>query len=148
MAGNGMKRRDFLKAAATTPVLGAFGVALYSKESHDKAAREEILQLGKKVSGTNPNILKRNYKRSAPASGTINIGIVGCGGRGKSLMRSCGFHPPEDPQPRGLEGQESLNLKLTAFFDLSSPISTGLSRLPAAQPRCTGHTRNCSIKAI
>jgi len=33
-----MKRRDFLKAAATTPVLGAFGVALYSKESYDKAA--------------------------------------------------------------------------------------------------------------
>ena len=49
MADNGMKRRDFLKAAATTPVLGAFGAALYSKESRDKAAREEILQLGKEI---------------------------------------------------------------------------------------------------
>lgn len=121
MADNGMKRRDFLKAAATTPVLGAFGVALYSKESHDKAAREEILQIGKEVSGTNPNILKRNYKRIGSANDTINIGIVGCGGRGKSLMRSCGFYPPEDGEPRGLEGTEPLNLKLTAVCDLFQP---------------------------
>ncbi len=121
MAGNGMKRRDFLKAAATTPMLGAFGAALYSKESHDKAAREEILQIGKEVSGTNPNILKRNYKRIGSADDTINIGIVGCGGRGKSLMRSCGFYPPEEGEPRGLEGTEPLNLKLTAICDLFQP---------------------------
>ncbi|MFC2075710.1 Gfo/Idh/MocA family protein [candidate division KSB1 bacterium] len=116
-----LKRRDFLKAAATTPVLGAFGVSLYGKASRDKVAREEILKLGEGVGGNNPNILKRNYKRTASASGSLNIGIVGCGGRGKSLLRNAGFYPTSEGTPGGLEGQESLNLKLTAVCDLFQP---------------------------
>ncbi|OGG01119.1 MAG: hypothetical protein A3F83_13390 [Candidatus Glassbacteria bacterium RIFCSPLOWO2_12_FULL_58_11] len=118
---SGVGRRDFLKAAATTPVLGAFGLSLYKKEALDRASREEVLQLGNRPSGTNPNITKRNYKRAASANDTINIGIIGCGGRGKSLMRSAGFWPPDEEAPRGHEGQEKLNLKLTAVCDLFQP---------------------------
>ncbi|MFH1067984.1 MAG: Gfo/Idh/MocA family oxidoreductase [Candidatus Glassbacteria bacterium] len=118
---NGVNRRDFLKAAATTPVLGAFGLSIYEKSRRDKSGREEILQIGRKSSNSNPNILKRNYKRSSSANDTLNIGIVGCGGRGKSLLRAAGFHPPSEQDDRGLEGQEKLNLRLTAVCDLFTP---------------------------
>ena len=41
----GIGRRQFLKAAATTPVVGAFALSVYEKEKLDKVSREEILQL-------------------------------------------------------------------------------------------------------
>ncbi len=119
---SGLGRRDFLKAAATTPVLGAFGYSVYAKREHDKVARNEILSLGKET-GTvkNPNVLKRNYVRQAPADKPLRIGFIGIGGRGKSHMQACGFFPEDEQKDRGLEGQEDLNLECTAICDLYQP---------------------------
>ncbi|MEA2063667.1 MAG: Gfo/Idh/MocA family oxidoreductase [Gemmatimonadota bacterium] len=117
----GLGRRDFLKAAATVPVAGAFGYSVHKKGKYDKAAREEILGMGKEVSGTNPNILKRSYKRTASANDKIKIGFIGIGGRGKAHMRSCGFWPEDEQTPRGMEGTENLNLECTAICDLFQP---------------------------
>ncbi|MFC1545036.1 Gfo/Idh/MocA family oxidoreductase [Gemmatimonadota bacterium] len=115
---SGVNRRDFLKAAATTPVLGAFGLTLHEKNKRDTLAREEILSIGKDRSGTNPNVLKRNYKRQAGANDTLNIGIVGCGGRGKHLLQAAGFRPEG---VEALPGTEDLNVRLTAVCDLFTP---------------------------
>ena len=51
----------------------------------------------------------------------MKVAIVGCGGRGKSLMRAAGFHPPNEEGAGGLEGQEDLNLRLVAVCDLFTP---------------------------
>ena len=114
-------RRDFLKATATTPVVGAFAYSVYTKRRHDKIAREEILGLGKETSGTNPNIKKRNYLRQASANDKIKIGFIGIGGRGNSHMINCGFWPEDEETPRGLEETEDLNLECTAICDLYEP---------------------------
>ncbi|HUU29190.1 MAG TPA: Gfo/Idh/MocA family oxidoreductase [archaeon] len=117
----GLGRREFLKAAATTPVLGAFAYSVAKKGTEIESSREEILSLGKKVTGSNPNIVKRNYKRKASASDKLKIGFIGIGGRGKFHMRSCGFYPEDEETPRGLEGQEDLNIECTAICDLFQP---------------------------
>jgi predicted dehydrogenase len=117
----GIGRREFLKAAATTPVVGAFAYSVHSKKKHDKVAREEILSLGTGKSGKNPNILKRNYVRKASANDRINIGFIGIGGRGNSHMYNCGFWPEDEETPGGLEGTENLNLECTAICDLFEP---------------------------
>ena len=116
--GSGVNRRNFLKAAATTPILGAFGLSIHEKSKRDTLAREEILSIGKDSAGKNPNVLKRNYQRKASANDTLNIGIVGCGGRGKHLLRSAGFHPEGVD---ALPGVGDLNVRLTAVCDLFDP---------------------------
>ncbi len=118
---SGVNRRDFLKAASTVPVLGAFGLTLNAKKKKDTLAREEILSIGSESAGANPNVLKRNYKRQSGANDTLNLAIVGCGGRGKSILRSAGFHPPGEDAARGLDGTENLNIKLVAVCDLFTP---------------------------
>ena len=117
----GIGRRDFLKAAATTPVVGAFAYSVHKKGQHDEVAREEIFSLGKETSGTNPNILKRNYQRKASANDRIKIGFIGIGGRGNNHMYNCGFWPEDEETPRGLEETEVLNLECTAVCDLYEP---------------------------
>ena len=119
----GIGRRDFFKAAATTPVVGAFAYSVYSKNKHDKVAREEILSLGKGTGRKNPNILKRNYVRKTSANDRINVAFIGVGGRGNSHMRNCGFIPEGDEwQPwEGSVGSEDLNLECTAVCDLFEP---------------------------
>ncbi len=118
---SGVNRRDFLKAASTVPVLGAFGLTLSAKKKKDSLAREEILSIGSENAGTNPNVLKRNYKRQSGANDTLNLAIVGCGGRGKHLLRSAGFRPSDEEDARGLDGTENLNLRLVAVCDLYKP---------------------------
>ncbi len=118
---SGVNRRDFLKAASTVPVLGAFALSLKAKKKQDTLAREEILSIGREGAQTNPNVLKRNYQRKGSANDTLNIAIVGCGGRGKSLMRAAGFHPPDEDGAGGLEGTEKLNIRLVAVCDLFTP---------------------------
>ena len=57
--GSGVNRRSFLKAAATTPILGAFGLSVYGKSKTDSLAREEILSIGQNSAGTNPKGVSR-----------------------------------------------------------------------------------------
>ncbi|MEA1997120.1 MAG: Gfo/Idh/MocA family oxidoreductase [Gemmatimonadota bacterium] len=119
----GIGRRDFLKAAATTPVVGAFTYSIAKKESCDKAARQKILDKADVTGRVHPFISKQEKKLSIRpgADKTINIGYIGVGGRGKSLMRFAGFYPPEEGQPVGLEGLEPLNIRCTAVCDLFKP---------------------------
>ncbi|MEA2063180.1 MAG: Gfo/Idh/MocA family oxidoreductase [Gemmatimonadota bacterium] len=116
----GLGRRDFLKAAATTPVVGAFAYSARSKEKHDKAARRRILDQAEVTAGEHPvlNRKKKKLKFGPGANSAINVGFIGIGDRGKSMMRNCALVPPGESPPEGLQ---PLNVRCTAVCDLFKP---------------------------
>ena len=120
----GLGRRDFLKAAATIPVVGGFAAAVSKKETYDKVSRQEILDKANKVTGENPNIKKRNYVCKSGSKDVLKIGYIGIGGRGKDHMISSGIAQPDQLKPGrslGTDGQEPLNIVCTAVCDLFQP---------------------------
>ncbi len=82
-------RRDVLKGLATLPVLGAFFYGWYRKQKLDNllknAIREEV-----KLMDENPS-----FNRTVSNERQIRLGIIGTGGRGRSLLKAAGFLRPE-----------------------------------------------------
>lgn len=118
-------RRDAIKALATVPLLGAMAYGVYSKQKYLKTQKDvsDVFSL----SNTTPSILSRQ-----PDGKQIRLGIIGCGIRGKQLLRALGFATPEqidklkdaakkdskDTRYKDYLEQEDLNVVLTGVCDI------------------------------
>jgi len=125
--GGGIGRRQFLKAAAGVPVVGAFAYSVSQKKEEDKISRERILKTAESTTEVRPMVDRKKKQVTVPesaASKTLNIGFIGIGGRGSSIMRSAGFIAEELDKngiPLGTKDQPSLNIRCTAVCDLFTP---------------------------
>lgn len=118
-------RRDVIKALATVPVLGALAYGAYKKQKYDNTLKDvgDVFKVSKDDFKVAP--LKANGEQ-------IRLGIIGCGIRGKQLLRGLGFATPEniqkliddakkdskDTRHRDYLEQESLNVVLTGVCDI------------------------------
>lgn len=118
-------RRDMLKALVTVPVVGAMAYGVYKKQKYDRTIRDvsDVFSLSKE-SATIAD-MKADGEQ-------IRIGIIGCGIRGKQLLRALGFATPEslqdlieaakeekkDTRYKDFREQESLNVVLTGVCDI------------------------------
>jgi len=118
-------RRDALKALATVPILGAMAYGVYKKQKHDKTLRDvsDVFSLSKE----SPSIAELQ-----PNGKQIRLGIIGCGIRGKQLLRAAGFATPEslqdlidqskkdkkDTRYQLFKEQEDLNIVITGVCDI------------------------------
>lgn len=118
-------RRDAIKALATVPLLGAMAYGVYSKQKYLKTQKDvsDVFSL----SNTTPSILSRQ-----PDGKQIRLGIIGCGIRGKQLLRALGFATPEqidklkdaakkdskDTRYKDYLEQEDLNVVVTGVCDI------------------------------
>ncbi|NDV94578.1 gfo/Idh/MocA family oxidoreductase [Dysgonomonas sp. 521] len=118
-------RRDALKALATVPILGAMAYGVYKKQKYDKTMHDvsDVFSLSKETA-TIPD-LQPNGKQ-------IRLGIIGCGIRGKQLLRAAGFATPQslqdlideskkdkkDTRYQLFKEQEDLNVVLTGVCDI------------------------------
>lgn len=85
----GMDRREVLKGLATVPVLGAFLYSWYKKRKLDNLLKN-ALQDNVNLDIENP-VLNRKVSNEQQ----IRLGIIGTGGRGRSLLKGAGFLRPE-----------------------------------------------------
>lgn len=118
-------RREALKALATVPVLGALAYGVYKKQKYDKTMHDvsDVFKLSKETA-TIPEL--------QPDGKQIRLGIIGCGIRGKQLLRAAGFATPEslqklidsskkdkkDSRYQLFREQENLNIVLTGVCDI------------------------------
>ncbi|HCO66914.1 MAG TPA: oxidoreductase, partial [Dysgonomonas sp.] len=86
-------RRDMLKALVTVPVVGAMAYGIYKKQKFDKSQRDvsDVFSLSKESA---------KIAELQPGGELIRLGIIGCGIRGKQLLRALGFATPEYLQTR------------------------------------------------
>ncbi|MCB0806592.1 MAG: Gfo/Idh/MocA family oxidoreductase [Bacteroidales bacterium] len=123
---NKITRRDIIKGLATVPVAGAFAWSWFSKRGHEnvlkKALQEEI-----QLSGNNPVL-----DREVPDDKRIRLGIIGTGGRGRSILKGAGFLQPEiidtylegaaknntDTRYREFQEQDDLNVVVNGVCDI------------------------------
>ena len=118
-------RRDVLAGLVSLPVLGVIGYGLMKHHESKKKLGSGLI---------------RNIKPIIPAGipslvegKTINIGMVGCGGRGGYLMKALGFVHPDRIDEftekannnkywadylKEFNAQENLNIKITAICDV------------------------------
>lgn len=87
--GSTISRRDIIKGLATVPVLGAFFYGWYKKRRYDMMLRNAIQE---EISLEDENPL---LNRKVSNDQQIRLGIIGTGGRGRSLLKACGFLRPE-----------------------------------------------------
>ncbi len=118
-------RRDAIKALATIPVLGALAYGVYSKQKHDRTLRDvsDVFNLSKDSA---------TIAELQPNGKLIRIGIIGCGIRGKQLLRAAGFVSPKtlqeliddskedkkDTRYVDFKAQENLNIAITGVCDI------------------------------
>lgn len=118
-------RRNALKALATVPVLGAMAYGVYKKQQTIKMHQDvsDVFSLSNET--TSIPELQPNGKQ-------IRLGVIGCGIRGKQLLRALGFATPEEIQKIKDAGkkdskdtrykdyleQENLNVVITAICDI------------------------------
>ena len=118
-------RRSAIKALATIPVLGAMAYGVYKKQKYDRTMRDvgDVFKLSNEA----PAIadLQSGGKQ-------IRLGIIGCGIRGKQLLRAAGFSTPQklqeyidaakkdsrDTRYKDFKNQEDLNVVLTGVCDI------------------------------
>lgn len=120
-----MNRREIIKRLATVPILGTVMYGWYKKNQVEKITRGVGLS---KVFLTSSNpIIEKNT-----TGDKIRLGIIGAGGRGRSLIRDAGFIEPSELEKWKIEGeedpnhtrykqyleQENLNLELVAVCDV------------------------------
>lgn len=118
-------RRDAIKTLATVPILGALAYGVYKKQKSIRTLKDvsDVFSLS-------------NVPTSIPAMQTdgwvIRLGVIGCGIRGKQLLRALGFATPErmqilkdeakenssDTRYKDFLAQESLNVEITAICDI------------------------------
>ncbi len=92
-----VSRRDALKACLTVPVLGMLGYGAYKKYKYHKEQYES------------QNFFKFDEDKiniADPTSDVIGVGVIGCGIRGKQLLRGMGFM-----QPSGINSMRQANIK-------------------------------------
>ena len=133
-----MERRDLLKGLAGIPFLGAYGYLF---------ARKLVTEKTKEISAFQSFIRSRvmpgsQLKSPTDVSGQkIRIGIIGCGGRGRYLMKSLGFMTPEDidrmseQQRKIFLEQPDLNIEITGVCDLYKPRLEEAARAGANKDR-------------
>lgn len=118
-------RRNALKALVTVPVLGAMAYGVYKKQKSVKTLRDvsDVFSLSPENPGIAPLI---------PNGKQIRLGIIGCGIRGKQLLRAAGFATPQniqnlidgaktnskDSRYKDYLNQEDLNVVLTGVCDI------------------------------
>lgn len=123
---NKISRRDIVKGLATVPVAGALIYGWYRKRRYDnlfkEALREDI-----SLDAMNP-VLNRNVATDKQ----IRLGIIGTGGRGRSLLKAAGFLNPEiidqyikdaqlnktDKRYEEFMGQDDLNVVVNGVCDI------------------------------
>lgn len=120
--GNGLGRRNMLKALAGIPVLGALGIQVLRKLSYDEkhSVRREIVQeLGLEDL---PSIVKPVTRISGDL---IRVGIIGFGVRGGQLAKALGFMDKKDFEEELQEGSldaqiedGNLNVAITGICDV------------------------------
>ncbi len=118
-------RRNAIKALATVPILGAMAYGVYKKQKHDNTLRDvsDVFSVSKDdftIANLQPN------------GKQIRLGIIGCGIRGKQLLRAIGFTTPEsiqklidgakqdskDTRYKNYLEQEDLNVTITGVCDI------------------------------
>jgi len=82
-------RRDLIKGLATIPVAGAFLYAWYQKRKYDNLFKQSLRDLVD-IDNSNPV-----FDRKVASDRQIRLGIIGTGGRGRSLLKAAGFLRPE-----------------------------------------------------
>lgn len=92
-AKNHITRRDVLKGIAAVPVLGLFTYDFWKKQALEKA-RKKVAQLDLGLTSDAPSILPSSSVGSSEK--IVRIGIIGLGGRGRSLLQSAGLMLPEE----------------------------------------------------
>ncbi|NOX47311.1 MAG: Gfo/Idh/MocA family oxidoreductase [Chlorobi bacterium] len=86
---NGISRRDIIKGLATVPVVGAFFYGWYKKRKLENLLRDSIRE---EITLDNENPV---FHRKVSTEKQIRLGIIGTGGRGRALLKACGFLRPE-----------------------------------------------------
>ena len=124
-SSNGWSRRTVIKGLAGLPIVGGALIGAGGASRSAKLERESILK-------------SLNINASPPppvgsmSGDPIKIGIVGFGIRGEQLCRAAGFATnewlkdarerlaknPKDNRLKSFEGQENLNIEITAICDL------------------------------
>ena len=112
--GKAIDRRDLFKGLASLPVLGTLGWGAWRKKTLADERRNQVLaELG--VSGDAPAII--DHAQSRPPADRINLGIIGFGGRGETLMRGAGFaHPEVTEEWRQAAAEDPRNTRLSEFM--------------------------------
>ena len=118
-------RRDMLAGLAALPVLGAVGYGIWRNQQEKAKTGSKLLQNIKPV-----------IPQGIPAlveGKTLRLGIIGCGGRGRYLMKALGFLHPDrideyiekartdkfwQQYLDEFRAQENLNVKITAVCDV------------------------------
>lgn len=118
-------RRDAIKTLATVPLLGVLAYGVYKKQKSIRTMKDvsDVFSLS-------------NTPTSIAAMQTdgrvIRLGVIGCGIRGKQLLRALGFATPErmqilkdeakenssDTRYKDFLTQESLNVEITGICDI------------------------------
>lgn len=125
-SSNKIGRRDLIKGLATFPVLGAFAWGWYRKKRLDRMLKQSI-QEEIQLDSVNPVMLSTSDKNPK-----LRVGIIGTGGRGRSIMKGAGFLRPEiiDSYKEGASentadkryddflDQEDLNIEITGVCDI------------------------------
>jgi predicted dehydrogenase len=122
---NNISRRDIIKGLASLPLFGLLGHGLVKHFS--KLSKSRINLLG------DANAIIPKGVPPVIEGETIRIGMVGCGSRGRYLMKALGFLHPEridqyevwaqenkywNEYLRDFNAQQSLNVKITAVCDV------------------------------
>jgi predicted dehydrogenase len=118
-------RRNAIKALATVPILGAMAYGVYKKQKHDNTLRDvsDVFSVSKD---------DFSVAKLQPDGKQIRLGIIGCGIRGKQLLRAIGFTTPEsiqklidgakqnskDTRYKDYLEQEALNVTITGVCDI------------------------------
>ncbi|MDL2215045.1 Gfo/Idh/MocA family oxidoreductase [Dysgonomonas sp. OttesenSCG-928-M03] len=118
-------RRDAIKTLITVPVLGALAYGVYKKQKYNRTLRDvsDVFSLSNENHTITP---------SQSDGKQIRLGIIGCGIRGKQLLRAAGFATPEylqvridaakqdkkDTRYKDFKEQEDLNVVLTGVCDI------------------------------
>lgn len=85
---NKISRRDIIKGLATVPVAGALLYGWARKLRFDNIYKSALLE-EVKLNAMNPVLSSK-----VPMDKKIRLGIIGSGGRGRSLMKAAGFLQP------------------------------------------------------
>ncbi|MBW6497975.1 MAG: Gfo/Idh/MocA family oxidoreductase [Bacteroidales bacterium] len=118
-------RRDILKGLAAIPAFGLIGYGLFKEIGELKASRINLL-------GQDDSIIPKGAPLVLQGE-TIRLGIVGCGGRSRYLLKALGFlHPERIDEYAGWArtnkywkeymeeffAQDNLNVRITAICDV------------------------------
>ncbi len=142
-------RRTLLKALATVPVLGALGWGALKKYNDDTNTKTTLVNaLGLDY---HPPVRESSPVKSINSGDPIRLGIIGAGGRGRSLVQAAGFaHPttidkwregnekdPKDQRLADFLNQDDLNVVFNGVCDVFD-VHAQLALEAASNPKKLG----------